>query len=106
MVKTDFSGNYVNLENTPHDSKAIIVSSGSYEDKKTANGKSWKAFTLNIDNGNKVLEYTVDDSTGLRFQKEWGTESNSWLGKTIQFKHEASTKDETKKVIRAYPFKE
>ena len=103
MVKTDFTGNYVNLENTQENDIMTICSAGKYEDKKTSSGRSWKVFIIDVDNGSKTLEYSPSISTGKRFQAAWGVESLAWLGKKIKFKVE---KKDDKQYLEAYPVEE
>jgi hypothetical protein len=99
MVKTDFSGSYVNRENTADNSIVTIVSAGKYEQKGT--DKKFTVFTIDVDNGAKTIEYTLDNATGKRCQAAWGIESVNWLGKKLTLKYEKSVTG--KDIIAGYP---
>lgn len=102
MVKTDFSGSYVNRENTPDNTLVTIVSAGKYEQKGT--DKKFTVFTIDVENGSKTIEYTLDNATGKRCQAAWGIDSVAWLGKKLTLKHEKSLTG--KDIIGGYPLVE
>lgn len=99
MVKTDFSGSYVNRENTQDNAIVTIVSAGKYEEKGT--NKKFTVFTIDVDNGTKTLEYTLSNYTGRRLQQAWGVDSIAWLGKKMTLKYEESSTG--KEIIEGYP---
>lgn len=102
MVKTDFSGNFVNEENTPDNTIVTVVSAGKYEEKGTA--KKFTVFVIDVDNGQKTLEYTVSNHTGRRCQDAWGIDSIQWLGKKLTLKHEKNAAGNIK--LEGYPLVE
>jgi len=101
MVITDFSGTYINPENTSENDLGVIVSAGRFEQKKTAEGKSFRIFVLDIEKEGRTLEYSPPIMTGKRLQKAYGMDSIGWLGKKVSFKLEKNNKN--KMEVQAYP---
>lgn len=102
MVLTDFSGNYINTENTPNNTLVTIVSAGKYVEKGTTT--KFEAFVIDVDNGEKTLEFTIRQQTGRRCQEAWGKDSIAWLGKKLTLKVEKAVNG--KDVIEGYPLVE
>jgi len=76
MVETDFSGNFVNAENTKDGDVMEMLDEGKFEEK------DWgKILNINVEvNGLKKI-YSPSRDTGKRFQKAWGRDSKNWIGK-------------------------
>lgn len=95
----DFSGNFVNAENTIEGDIFEISAKPFPEEKESANEKVLingvlrpkKYMVLNIpvifDGRSK--QYSPDSKTGLRFQTAWGKKHADWVGKKFQVKIES-----------------
>ena len=86
MVEADFSGNFVNPENTKEGDILEILGEGAYEEKENAVTKK-KYRMLNIPvsvNGGRELTFTPSMDCGKRLVKAWGKDTKDWVGKKGQ----------------------
>ena len=84
MTEADFSGDFLNAENTKDKDLIEITGEGDYTTKEgEKNGKKYKFTKLQIPvklpNG-KMKLYEPDKETGNKFVKLWGTNTNKWVG--------------------------
>jgi hypothetical protein len=103
MVIADFSGDYVNAENTAENDILTICGPSEYVGIEK-DGK--KRLVLNVPvsiNGlNKT--YSPSKETGKKMVSAWGVETSDWIGKKLTAKHvEYESFGETKTGIECVP---
>ncbi len=105
MVIADFSGDFLNCENTNDKDIAEIIGEGENAEIEF---KDRKKTVLNIPvscNGRKKI-FTPSAETGKKFVKEWGNNTSNWIGKKFQINHVMyKSFGETKKKIEGDPIK-
>ena len=85
MVEADFSGDYINAENTQESDILTIVGEGTYN--KIANrvtGAVKEVLNIPVELNGKKKIYTPSMETGKRLIKAFGKETNDWVGKKLQ----------------------
>jgi hypothetical protein len=85
MVEADFSGDYVNAENTQEGDILTIVGEATYAKiANRASGAVRDVLNVPIENNGKKKIYTPSMETGKRLIKAFGKETSAWVGKKLQ----------------------
>lgn len=103
MVETDFSGDFLNAENTQEGDIAEIVGEGEYKELEKAGVKK-KILNLpvQVNGANKIWSPFAED--GKKFQKAYGKDTKSWVGKKGTISHvKYKSFGETKTTISIEP---
>jgi hypothetical protein len=82
MVEADFSGNYVNADNTKENDVLEIIEKPYKESKLDVDTKASYEVTnmkVRLPNGT-VKVYSPWRETGVAFTKVWGKEMDNWVG--------------------------
>lgn len=114
MVEQDYSGNFINDQNTEDNAILTIVSDVTSEQKENPNKKivkngiivpsTYLAHSCEVDNGKGIKTFNIGPQTGIRFQMSWGKDSASWIGKKFKVKYEPYMAFGKQKVgIAGYP---
>ena len=85
MVEADFSGDYINAENTQEGDILMIDGEAVYA--KIANrvtGAIKEVLNIPVLNNGKKKTYTPSMETGKRLIKAFGKETSAWIGKKLQ----------------------
>jgi hypothetical protein len=110
----DFSGTYVNIENTQDEDILTIVAKPVPEEKQSPTEKvlingvlkprTYQVLNVLIENNSAQKIYTIDNKTGVRFQEAWGRKISLWVGKQFRAKKENYKAFGSEKVrIAGYP---
>ena len=86
-MEVDFSGSYVNADNSKDKDIAEIIGEGTQETKKSVKGNEYTATTIPIKLNGKQLLMDLSMNTGKSFVKAWNKETKNWIGKKIQIHH-------------------
>lgn len=82
MVETDFSGNYLNDENTKEGDIVIITGEGEYVEKENPSTKQkYTILDIPVEIDGLKKTYSVSNDVGKEFVKAWGSDSRAWIGK-------------------------
>ena len=84
MVEADFSGNYVNPENTKNGDIMEIIGEGDYEEKEARDGKKYKALNIPVRVNDRELIFSPNMDCGKALVKAWGKETKDWIGKKVK----------------------
>ena len=94
----DFSGSYVNIENTKDNDLLTIVACPIAEEQESPtekvliNGvmkpKKFLVLKCEVEVNETTKTFKIDNKTGMRFQYEWGRKLSRWVGKQFQSKIE------------------
>jgi hypothetical protein len=98
MVKTDFSGTFLNTETCNNEDVGVVLSEGKIISKTSATGKPYTALEIDVEVNSKKLTYVVFDPVGKVLQKAWGLDSADWVGKQFRCEHVHYTSYGNKKV--------
>ena len=79
MVETDFSGDYLNIENAKEGDIIEVTGEGSYIEREF-NGKLKQILTIPIKVNGKAKIYTPSISNGKQLVKAWGSDTKTWVG--------------------------
>jgi hypothetical protein len=84
MVEADFSGDYVNVENTQQGDIMEIVSEAKYEEftKKDGSVKTILNIPVLVNGKNKI--YSPSRDAGRALVKAFGKETKEWIGHKLQ----------------------
>jgi hypothetical protein len=86
-METDFSGEYINAENTKDGDILTILDEGIYEEKQDpVSKKVRRVLNITVENNGKRKTYSPDQETGRKFQAAFGTNTRDWLGKKFKAK--------------------
>lgn len=81
MVKTDFSGNYLNADTCKQDDECVIKGEGVMQLKKFGEQLDLPVMNLRTQ---KELTFSPNQSSGKKLSKAFGEDTKNWVGK--QFK--------------------
>jgi hypothetical protein len=85
MVEADFSGDYVNADNTNEGDILTIVGEADYATiTHRASGKTKDVLNIPVENNGKKKIYTPSMETGKMLIKTFGKETKEWVGKKLQ----------------------
>ena len=97
-MEFDFSGTFVNTENTKNGDVLTIAAHPIPQEKESASEmvmsegvmkkKKYMVLNMEVDYDGKRKTYTPDSKTGLRFQAAWGKDCSKWVGKQFTAKIE------------------
>ena len=110
MAEADFSGDYINADNTHKNDILEIVDKPIYADiklkQKDGSEKIKKVVNIKVSNNGKTKIYTPSSESGKRMVKAWGSEMDNWVGMKL-VADEVSYKSfgETKTMIETTPLK-
>ena len=85
MTEADFSGDYINVENTQDKDILEIVGEAVYADitnKQT--GQVRKVLNIPVSNQGKLKTYTPGMEAGKALIKAFSKETKAWIGKKVQ----------------------
>jgi hypothetical protein len=103
MVIADFSGDFLNAENTSQGSIVKIIAEGTYQEIERM-GKTKTVLNIPVEVDGKIKTYTPSMESGKKFIKAWGADTVKWIGCqfTINIVNYKSF-GETKKAVEADP---
>lgn len=82
MVEADFSGNFVNAENTQENDIIEIIGEGEYEENESRTGTKYRSLNIPVKvNGGRELIFTPSMDCGKKLVLAWGKETKGWIGK-------------------------
>jgi len=81
MVLADFTGNYTNPDNCKEGDKGVILTEGTYEEKKNLKGETYKQLNLDVEVNGKKLIHSPRMAEGKKLVNAWGSETNAWVSK-------------------------
>ena len=84
MVVFDFSGDFLNVESTK-DGDMVVFLDGGKTEYNEALKKNMVNFAVELNGKRKV--YSPTQKAGQEFQKAFGEDSASWIGKQFQVLH-------------------
>jgi hypothetical protein len=87
MVIADFSGNFLNAENSQNNDLGVVLTEGRYEEKKNFKGEFYDQFVMDIEVNGKKMTHNPKTMEGKELVKVWGKDSKTWIGKTFTVKH-------------------
>ena len=87
MAEADFSGDYVNADNTSKGDILHIVGIPVYANieikQKDGSTKVRRVVNMKINNGGIEKTYTPDPESGKKMVKAWGKEMDTWVDKKL-----------------------
>lgn len=83
MVETDFTGDYVNIENCKENDIAEFLSEGSYIEQEF-NGKKKQILNIPVLVNGKTKIFTPSITNGKLLVKAYGSDSAKWVGKKVK----------------------
>lgn len=87
MPETDFSGNYLNADNTQDGDILLILEEGEYNEIEKEDGTKRKVLNIPVEvNGARKI-WTPWTQDGKDFAKAFGKNSASWIGKKGKISH-------------------
>ena len=104
MVEADFSGDYINTENTHKGDILTIVGEAKPVELVKKDGSVKLVWNIPVENNGLKKIYTPSRDSGKAIVKAWGKETISWIGHKLQA-DTISYKSfgETKQMIEALP---
>ena len=87
MVNVDFSGNFLNPENSKDNDLGVVIGEGKYEKKKNFKGEEYNQFVMDIEVNQKKMTHNPKTLEGKELVKAWGLDTKQWVGKTFSVKH-------------------
>lgn len=117
MVEQDYSGNFVNDQNTTDNQIVTIVSDVTSEQKENQTKKvikngilvpsTYLAHSVEVDIGSGTKTFNIGSQTGIRFQMSFGKDSSKWIGRKFKIKFEPYMSYGKQKIgIAGYPLEE
>lgn len=116
MAEFDFSGAFVSEDNVQDGDILTIISSPMPEEKESANekvfdpkknamvAKKYMVLNIPVEINGKQKTYTPDSKTGMRFNKAFGKDYTTWIGKQFSVKIESyKAYGADKKRVAGYP---
>lgn len=80
MVETDFSGDFLNIENAKQNDIGEVIGEGEYVEI-TKDDKVKKILNIPVKINDKTKIYSPTKDCGKRLSKAWGTNTVKWIGK-------------------------
>lgn len=87
MVTADFSGNFLNVENSHDNDIGVILTEGKYEEKKNFKGETYTQLVLDIEVNGKKLTHNPKTLEGKELVAKWGKDTKNWIGKKFSVVH-------------------
>lgn len=83
MVEADFSGDYINTENTQEADILEIIGEGSFNEIEK-DGKIRKILNIPVRVNGKEKIYSPSRESGKKLVKAWGSDTKNWINKKVQ----------------------
>jgi hypothetical protein len=87
MVIVDFTGMYLNAENSKDNDICTIVGEGENSTKKNLKGQEYSQPNVPVELNTKKYIYSPDMKTGKALVKAWGADTKNWIGKQLRISH-------------------
>lgn len=85
MTEADFSGDYINADNTNEADILTIVGEANYATiTNRSSGRVKDVLNIPVENNGKNKIYTPSMEAGKLLVKTWGKETKDWIGKKLQ----------------------
>jgi hypothetical protein len=86
MVEVDFSGNYLNAENSKPNDLGVFIDEGKFIDKSKGS-KTWKQLSITVEVSQKQYIHSFRSAEGKKFQDAFGKDTKQWIGKKFKVTH-------------------
>ena len=86
MVEVDFTGDYLNADNTKENDVVTILNEGVYEER-TINGDKKMMLDIGVECNQKQKIYSPFDKEGQILVNAWGADTANWVGKQFEVIH-------------------